>query len=1241
MKNLPFVSRLFSRLVTAIALWGSIVSLHAEVIVQLEAASLPEGDLDIWENSGSVGGDFTAETLNGVVETIDGAKGVTLDGSTWYVGPSAPESVTGSNSRSVEAWVYNPEIASEETVFAWGRRNGPNGTNASFNHGTNTDFGAVGHWGGQDIGWEGTEEAEAWNHIAYTWNSDSLELAVYKNGEQVNSDSNVSLNTWAVDDAGAPLPFVVGAQNEADGSRSGGRAGSMTIGLVRVYDDALSSSAVQRIFNQSATTFGMERNDRVIVELNATSLKEGELEIWRNTGSLGGEFEAEVDPSIVEEIDGVRGVTLDGDNDWYIGPETPDSVTGSTSRTVEAWIYNPAIADEETVFSWGRRGGPDGTNVSVNHGSNGTFGAVGHWGGADIGWNSTQKAGEWTAIGYTWDADSQTTTVYTNGVVANTATGISLDTASEDENGDPLVFVVGNQNELDGTRTNALSGSLSIAILRVRDTAIDAEAIQANYLADSELFGKRDSDGDGIPDVVEDLFDFLDKDNAADATMDQDEDGLSNIDEIENGTNMEVADSDEDGFSDGEEVAIGSDPLDEDSTPDDFDRGKLVDLDATSLPVGALETWMNIGSVTGDFMAEIDIPEVQTIDEINAVVLDGDNDWYVGPAAPPSVTGNEGSRTVEAWVHNAQIANEETVFSWGSRGGPEGTNTAFNHGSNALFGAVGHWGAPDIGWENTQKAQEWTYIAYTWDASTSTTTVYTNGEVANTETNIFLSTNAVDSIGDPLPFVVGNQNEAGGGRTNDLSGSMAIGRVRVHGTALDSATILATYNSEKGFFNADNDGDGLPNAYEALFAFLDPDNGADAGMDFDEDGLTALQEFEAGTDPGKKDTDDDGLDDNDELSRVPLPTNPTIADTDRDGIKDGVEINTDPLNADSDEDGFVDGQEIVHNSNPTDAASTPDFSTPVAVISLNATNLPDGDLEVWPNTGAIEGDFVSETETPGVVMEVDGRRGVELDGTNWYVGPAAPVYLAPGENDGGNRTITAWVYNPDLAGEETVFAWGRRNGPDGSNTSFNHGSSPDFGAVGHWGGPDIGWNGTEIAGEWTHIAYSWGAESETTTVYTDGEIADSEEGILLATWGQDSNGAPLPFVVGNQNEIDGTRTPALSAMMTISEIRVYDQELTDEQIVEDLDGTLDSGSQGSFQILDVVLTPGAAADTVDITVTWESRDGEKYTVSTNEDLEGEWTEQADGVDSEGTMTSFTNSGVSTSIGELYYRIIRE
>lgn len=127
-----------------------------------------------------------------------------------------------------------------------------------------------------------------------------------------------------------------------------------------------------------------------IVDLDASDLAEGAISDWANAGSLGESFTAVGDP-VVKLVDQVKAVQLDGDGDWLVGPIAPDSVTGANPRTVDAWIHNFTLDSEETVFSWGRRGGPEGSNVSFNHGSNPTFGAVGHWGAPDIGWNGQEE----------------------------------------------------------------------------------------------------------------------------------------------------------------------------------------------------------------------------------------------------------------------------------------------------------------------------------------------------------------------------------------------------------------------------------------------------------------------------------------------------------------------------------------------------------------------------------------------------------------------------------------------------------------------------------------------------------------------------------------------------------------------------------------------------------------------------------------------------------------------------------
>ena len=219
----------------------------------------------------------------------------------------------------------------------------------------------------------------------------------------------------------------------------------------------------------------------------------------------------------------------------------------------------------------------------------------------------------------------------------------------------------------------------------------------------------------------------------------------------------------------------------------------LVDRDATSLPTGPLPTWVNSGSVSGNFFAEYDVPQVTSVAGVKGVTLDGDEDWYVGPTAPASVTGN-GSRTIYARVYNPSHGVEETVFSWARRGGPAGTHTAFNHGNNATWGAVAHWDAPDMGWAGTEEAGIWTCIAYTYDNSSGLASIFTNGELVASKT---ISLNVYDGY----PFVVGCENTFSNTRSNgEHPGSMTIAKIKVHDTPLTPAEIASTYNSDASTF---------------------------------------------------------------------------------------------------------------------------------------------------------------------------------------------------------------------------------------------------------------------------------------------------------------------------------------------------------------------------------------------------------------------------------------------------------
>ena len=444
----------------------------------------------------------------------------------------------------------------------------------------------------------------------------------------------------------------------------------------------------------------------------------------------------------------------------------------------------------------------------------------------------------------------------------------------------------------------------------------------------------------------------------------------------------------------------------------------IVNLDATGLPAGPLAIWTNSGTL-GDIFTNAGpvVPQVTTIAGGTGISFiggtgGGAGTHYVGPVAPASVTSSS-NRTIEAWVYNPSAQAEEVVFAWGRRGGPDGSNVSFNHGTDATFGAVGHWGAgPDIGWAGQIQFSRWTYLVYTWDQVSQTTTLYKDGQLANSEAGVILNTHTNSDAGAPLRFRVARQSAAGGGPSGVGVGEITIGRIRVHDTVLDAATVADTFETEKATFGlADDDGDGLPNGYELQYpGCLSISNAVDAIADCDGDTLTNIDEFQRGTNPTNADSDADGASDGAEVNRMDggaaAPTNPLRADTDGDNLLDGVETDTgtfvsaantgtDPLALDSDGDGYIDGHEVVRQSNPTDGVSVPNLVNPSPLIYLDATTLPPGPLSEWTNSGALGGVFRAPAGAIPAVTTVQDTNGVTFNGgaTHFYTGPVAPAFI--------------------------------------------------------------------------------------------------------------------------------------------------------------------------------------------------------------------------------------------------------
>jgi len=206
----------------------------------------------------------------------------------------------------------------------------------------------------------------------------------------------------------------------------------------------------------------------------------------------------------------------------------------------------------------------------------------------------------------------------------------------------------------------------------------------------------------------------------------------------------------------------------------------------------------------------------------------------------------------------------------------------------------------------------------------------------------------------------------------------------ISGTDFDTATLRRddTDRDNDGLANSvdpDDDDDGMPDTYE-LDKNYNPLDPADADLHEDGDSLTAVQEFEKGTDPTKADTDEDGV--NDDIDLFPLDAD-DWADADGDGIGD----NADP---DDDNDHVADDRDIYPND-PTEWANFDDDAQGDNADPDDDDDGVDDTLDAYPWDATRSG-----TPSIGTLLIDQNWQTVNLTGS--YVSPVV-ILGVPTGND--------------------------------------------------------------------------------------------------------------------------------------------------------------------------------------------------------------------------------------------------
>jgi len=210
-------------------------------------------------------------------------------------------------------------------------------------------------------------------------------------------------------------------------------------------------------------------------------------------------------------------------------------------------------------------------------------------------------------------------------------------------------------------------------------------------------------------------------------------------------------------------------------------------------------------------------------------------------------------------------------------------------------------------------------------------------------------------------------------------------------------------------------------------------------VDGDSDGLTDVQEYNAGTDPDNPDTDGDGLTDGEEV--LTYGTSPLDADGDQDGMSDAWEIQYahDPFDAsdalsDMDDDGFTARYEYHHVSIPTS-----NLSIPPATFYVDGALSSNGDGTPATPFNNIQSAISAVSNSFSLIEMADGVYTGSANRNLNYGGRTLMLYSTNGRDN--------CIIDCEAGGRAFVFQNGEINHALVSGLSVKNGSAVDGGAV--------------------------------------------------------------------------------------------------------------------------------------------------------------------------------------------------
>ena len=513
-----------------------------------------------------------------------------------------------------------------------------------------------------------------------------------------------------------------------------------------------------------------------------------------------------------------------------------------------------------------------------------------------------------------------------------------------------------------------------------------------------------DTDGDGMHDGWE-INNNLDP-LVNDSQLDNDNDGLSNLYEFQNGTLFNNPDSDNDGMPDGWEVNNDLDPLADDTAQDEDSDGLTnleeyligtsandTDSDGDGLPDG-WEVNNNFNPLVNDSQLDTDNDGLSNIYEFQHGTLfnnsDSDNDgmpdgWEVNNNLDPLADDtaqdydNDGLTNLEEYLLGTSPNNNDTD----GDGLPDVWEV--NNNLNPLINDS-QLDNDNDGLSNIQELQNGTLF----NNPDSDNDGMTDGWEVNNDLDPLVDDTAQDEDNDGLTNLEEYQLGTLANDTDSDSDGLPDGwevnnnlNPLVYDSLLDNDNdgLSNLYEFQNGILvnNPDSDNDGMTDGWE-VNNDLDPLTD-DSSEDKDNDGLTNLDEYQLGTLANNTDSDSDGLPDGWEVNNNFNPlVNDSWLDNDNDGLSNLYELQNGTLfdNPDSDNDGMTDGWEVQNNLNPVTDDSSEDSDND------GLTNLEEFQLGTLANNIDSDSDGLNDYDEITIYQTLPNNNDTDNDGLTDY-----------------------------------------------------------------------------------------------------------------------------------------------------------------------------------------------------------------------------------------------------------------